>query len=164
MPKVKTVSIDPVKLSALAEKHGGNAALSELIGRNKYYIRDCIKQEKMGETPFLFLQRTLELPDNALLPDPPKPSLPTVDVLSIDVVPAQRATPKPNRRACYWLDLADNGNHVVLRLMYGDDELFRAAAKVKGGEGADELNFIQAVSYAAHMLYKLAEQKDLTSE
>ena len=47
---------------------------------------------------------------------------------------------------------------VRLRLHKGDRELFYAYAKITS-EG--DFGVIQAISYAAHMLYKLAEQRRL---
>ena len=47
---------------------------------------------------------------------------------------------------------------VRLRLYKGDRELFYAYAKITS-EG--DFGVIQAISYAAHMLYKLAEQRRL---
>lgn len=148
MPKINMVEIDPKKLDKFLE--GKNLSeIDDNIGKAHGYMRLLRNRLKMTVASYRLLCRIYNLPEDALTPDPPKPEPPAVP-------------PKPNnRRAGYWLDLADNSNHVVLRLMYGDEEVYLARARVKNGETATELNFIQAVSYAAHMLYKLAEQYEL---
>lgn len=46
-------------------------------------------------------------------------------------------------------------------MYFQDTEIYSAASKVKGTR---ELDLLQAVSYAAHMMYKFAEQKELNKE
>ena len=43
-------------------------------------------------------------------------------------------------------------------LFFGDQELRSVYSRIKGDT---ELDLMQAISYAAHMLYKLAEQEAL---
>lgn len=164
MAKVSMIDLDAKKLDAFL-KGKNQQEVSVSIGKNFNYMHSLRTRLRMPTATYRLLCRIYDLKEGDLQPDPPEPELPALEVEQLTFIPKTENKPKPKaKRECYWLDLADNGNHVVLRLMYGDDELFRAAAKVKGGEGADELNFIQAISYAAHMLYKFAEQKDLTSE
>ena len=148
MSKMKMVEIDRDKLDAFLD---GKKPfdVDESIGKAHGYMRLLRTRLRMSAPAYGLLCRLYGLEENALLPDPPAPE-----------PPAAPAAPK-NKRAGYWLDLADNETHVCLRLMYGDDEVHVARAKVKGGASAKELDFIQAISYAAHMLYKFAEQDDL---
>ena len=145
------ITIDSEKLEAfLKGKNLGEVSAS--IGKSSGYIGNLRTRLKMPAATFWLLCRVYGLRESDLLPPPPKPK---------PSVPAAPNTAQPNRRAGYWLDLADNGDHVLLRLMYDDEEAYKAKARVKGGQTAKELDFIQAVIYAAHMLYKLAEQDDM---
>lgn len=45
-----------------------------------------------------------------------------------------------------------------MALTFGDQELYAAWSRIKGNT---ELDLLQAVSYAAHLMYKLAEQQAL---
>jgi hypothetical protein len=67
----------------------------------------------------------------------------------------QEVTPVPD---VYRLNLVYNDSKVLVQLMKGDEVVSGAWAIVK--EQSD-LGFIQAVSYAAHMMYKFAQQDDL---
>lgn len=154
MPKIKMVELDPKKLNAfLADKTLND--VDDSIGKAHGYTSNLRARLKTTAATYGLLCRTYGLAEDALLPDPPAP----------EPEPKPEAPAKPaNRRSGYWLDLADNGNHVVLRLMYGDEQVQIAKARVKGGEGAKELDFVQAISYAAHMIYKFAEQDDLGAD
>lgn len=50
---------------------------------------------------------------------------------------------------------------VVLHMYFQGTEICKAYSKVKGTR---ELDLMQAISYAAHMMYKFAEQKELDKE
>jgi hypothetical protein len=67
-------------------------------------------------------------------------------------------TPTPE---AYRLNLVYNDSKVLVQLMRGDEVVSGAWAIVK--EPGD-LGFIQAISYAAHMMYKFAQQDDLNKE
>lgn len=61
----------------------------------------------------------------------------------------------------YHLALTYSESKVLVQLMCGDEVVSGAWALVK--EPGD-LGFIQAISYAAHMMYKFAQQDDLNKE
>lgn len=61
----------------------------------------------------------------------------------------------------YTLGLDVSPKRVVLHMYFHGTEICNAAAKVKGTR---ELDLIQAISYAAHMMYKFTEQKELNKE
>lgn len=50
---------------------------------------------------------------------------------------------------------------MILRMYFQGTEICKAASKVKGTR---ELDLMQAISYAAHMMYKFTEQKELNKE
>lgn len=154
MPITQTIIIDPDKLRAFAAKHGDMKELSLNIGRNVGYISKCVSTGKMARSAFDFMLRTYGAKAEDLTPDPVPEKKPT-----LNTPPVQHRPGKKDET--YWLDLRDMGNYVALALMYGDETVYEARAKVRGGRDAKEVNFVQAVSYAAHMLYKLAEQQEL---
>ena len=61
----------------------------------------------------------------------------------------------------YTLGLDVSPKSVVLHMYFQGTEICKAAAKVKGTR---ELDLMQAISYAAHMMYKFTEQKELNKE
>ena len=61
----------------------------------------------------------------------------------------------------YTLGLDVSPERVVLHMYFQGTEICKAASKVKGTR---ELDLMQAISYAAHMMYKFAEQKELDKE
>ena len=61
----------------------------------------------------------------------------------------------------YTLGLDVSPERVVLHMYFQGTEIYKSAAKVKGTR---ELDLLQAISYAAHMMYKFAEQKELDKE
>lgn len=73
----------------------------------------------------------------------------------------KRRKPPPEAEELYSLRLRVSPCRVILRMYFQDTEIYSAASKVKGTR---ELDLLQAVSYAAHMMYKFAEQKELNKE
>ena len=61
----------------------------------------------------------------------------------------------------YTLGLDVSPKRVVLHMYFQGTEICKAASKVKGTR---ELDLMQAISYAAHMMYKFTEQKELNKE
>ena len=61
----------------------------------------------------------------------------------------------------YTLGLDVSPERVVLHMYFQGTEICKAAAKIKGTR---ELDLMQAISYATHMMYKFAEQKELDKE
>lgn len=69
---------------------------------------------------------------------------------------------KPNSGVgLYTLGLDVSPEKVVLRMYFQGTEICKAYSKVKGTR---EVDLMQAISYAAHMMYKFAEQKELDKE
>lgn len=48
-----------------------------------------------------------------------------------------------------------------MSLYFGDEKICEAYSKIKG---PGKLDLMQAISYAAHMMYKLAEQEELKAK
>ena len=66
-----------------------------------------------------------------------------------------------NGAGLYTLGLDVSPEKVVLRMYFQGAEICKAYSKVKGTR---EVDLMQAISYAAHMMYKFAEQKELDKE
>ena len=66
-----------------------------------------------------------------------------------------------NGAGLYTLGLDVSPEIVVLHMYFQGTEICKAAAKIKGTR---ELDLMQAISYAAHMMYKFTEQKELNKE
>ena len=75
----------------------------------------------------------------------------------------KKAAPQEVNRGgeLYTLGLDVSPERVILRLYFQGTEICMAASKVKGTR---ELELMQAISYAAHMMYKFTEQKELNKE
>ena len=75
----------------------------------------------------------------------------------------EKAEPQEVHRGgeLYTLGLDVSPERVVLHMYFQGTEICKAAAKVKG---TCELDLMQAISYAAHMMYKFTEQKELNKE
>lgn len=65
------------------------------------------------------------------------------------------------RLGCIRWGLDVSPEKVVLHMYFQGTEICKAYSKVKGTR---ELDLMQAISYAAHMMYKFAEQKELDKE
>ena len=61
----------------------------------------------------------------------------------------------------YTLGLDVSPERVVLHMYFQGTEICKAASKVKGTR---ELDLMQAISYAAQMMYKFTQQKELNKE
>ena len=76
----------------------------------------------------------------------------------------EKAAPQEVNRGggeLYTLGLDVSPERVVLHMYFQGTEICKAVSKVKGTR---EVDLMQAISYAAHMMYKFAEQKALDKE
>lgn len=73
----------------------------------------------------------------------------------------ENITPSPAPSDAYRLNLIYSDSKVLVQLMRGDQVVSGAWALVKE---QTNVGFIQAISYAAHMMYKFAEQDGLNRE
>lgn len=132
-----TIKIDAKKMAAYLERAGmDHVLLSRKIGRCDQYIQKCMKNEKMAGPAYEFMIRTLNLPADAF-------------------TQTEVSAPPPADLAPYSVTLDVHPEKVRMGLSFMGDEIYHAYAKVKG---TNELDLIQSISYAAHMLYKMAEQ------
>lgn len=145
----KLVKIDPVELKAWAKEIGKSQnEISLSLGRAKNCLANAIYYGEMSATVFELLTLKYGVDPKRLMkkPEPPK------------------AEPKPVAKPdAIGYDTSINvySDKVRFAITFNGVEIFHAYSKVKGNK---EVDLIQAISYAAHMCYKLAEQDILDEE
>lgn len=131
------VKISPERLRLFCSKNGGQTAVSETLGYGKSFISNALHSGKMSRAANKLLAATYGIPENFFLaPDPPKTAQP----------PEPKAAPQAKQMG------------YALRLQATDKQVGSAYSRRKD---SSELALTQAISYAAHMIYKFCEQKTL---
>lgn len=116
--------------------------LSYKMGRSESYVSYSLSRGYMSDPSYDAMCRALNVPHSTFIA--PKE------------IPAPAETP-----TAYRLSLTYSDSKVLVQLMRGEEVVIGAWAIVKE---QSELGFIQAISYAAHMMYKFAQQDDLNKE
>lgn len=180
MSKQNMTTIDPDKLRAfVAEK--GVFEVTKMIGKAPNYFHNVCKRRSM---PYSVLQAMCAIYTKK--PEDFKPAEPDIKINYPDTITSERQqairevigdvsfvgqrsnqavpipapvpVPSPMPSIGYALDLRVYPAFVSLAL-YEDSKMLKfAKAKIKNGEKASQLDVVQAISYAAHMLYKFMEQ------
>ena len=142
------IQISPERLRLFCSKNGGQTAVSEALGYGKSFISNALHSGKMSRAANKPLAATYGVPENFFLaPDPPKT--------------AQPPEPKDAQQGGqdgYALRLLTSDKQVFLLLEHDGVKVGSAYSKRKD---SSELALTQAISYAAHMIYKLYEQQTL---
>lgn len=142
------VQISPERLRLFCSKNGGQTAVSEALGYGKSFISNALHSGKMSRAANKLLAATYGIPEGFFLaPDPPKTAQP----------------PEFEGRTAggqdgYALRLLTSDKQVFLLLEHDGEKVGSAYSKRKD---SSELELTQAISYAAHMIYKFCEQKTL---
>lgn len=132
-----TVQISPERLRLFCSKNGGQTVVSETLGYGKSFISNAMHSGKMSRAANKLLAATYGIPENFFLaPDPPKTAQP----------PEPKAAPQATDK------------QVFLLLEHDGEKVGSAYSRRKD---SSELALTQAISYAAHMIYKFCEQKTL---
>lgn len=76
----------------------------------------------------------------------------------LDPNEVKAAEPKKSEEAGFSLGLIVKPDRVRVSVLHNGQELYSAFAKINGDT---ETKLMQAISYAAHLCYKMAEQKEL---
>lgn len=147
MSKVQMVEINPNRLKNYAEKNGGSQSLSILIGRGRTYINNVVSTGKISRISLDMLCKVTGVPEEFFTTPDPNPEAPK---------PAA-----PDAAVGYELHLKVRPEKVYIMLSHNGSKVESAYAKVKGDT---ELDLIKSISYAAHMMYKNAEQRYLEGE
>lgn len=142
------VQISPERLRLFCSKNGGQKAVSEALGYGKSFVSNALHSGRMSRAANKLLAATYGIPEDFFLaPDPPKT--------------AQPPEPKDAQQGGqdgYALRLLTSDKQVFLLLEHDGEKVGSAYSKRKG---SSELALTQAISYAAHMIYKFCEQKTL---
>lgn len=134
-----TVQISPERLRLFCSKNGGQTVVSETLGYGKSFISNALHSGKMSRAANKLLAATYGIPENFFLAPEPK------------------AAPQAKQMG-YALRLQATDKQVFLLLEHDGEKVGSAYSRRKD---SSELALVQAISYAAHMIYKFCEQKML---
>lgn len=134
-----SIDVDAIR-TAIKNADMSYAFISRKIGRGSSYIGNCLNRGVMSRYALELLSDVLHVDIHDLIANREKNE---VNILgysaSLDV--------KPDK--------------VRLQILFNGDPIGSAYSKV---EGQSETDLMRAISYAAHMIYKLSEQKRLECE
>lgn len=131
------VKIDPDAFKAWLQDNGHRMnQLSMDLGKSASYLSGAICRGEIASQTLQLLALKYGLDPKDVMERPHKAQEPTGFSLDLMV--------KPDR--------------VRVAVMHNGNELYSAFAKING---ETETKLMQAISYAAHLCYKLAEQKEL---
>lgn len=135
------VKIDPQKMkNVLRDKGLSQVEVSGAIGKSKNYIAACIRNGEISATALQLIGIKYGITER-------------------DVAPERKKKQKPEAPSSgFSLSLLVKPDRVRVGISHNGEELYGAWSFVKGDT---EKNLIQAISYAVHMCYKKAEQREL---
>lgn len=137
------MQIDTERLRRFAAKNGGLAHISRQMGFGEGYLSTIITRQKMRQSTANQLSAMYGVPvDFFKAREPEKP---------------KEAAPQGGQEG-YTLRLQATDKQVFLLLEHDGEKVGSAYSKRKD---SSELALTQAISYAAHMIYKFCEQKTL---
>lgn len=148
--KAKMVSINTEAVKRALEASGKTARNASLsMGRSESYLFAAMKNGKITQAMLPVLAAALDVPQKRLLrEEPAKPQ----------EAPKELPEEVP---AGYWTSIDVKPEVLHMTLMFGTEQVYSVYSKIKGNT---ELDLMQAISYAAHMMYKLAEQEVLKKQ
>lgn len=128
-------------------------ALAGKLGRGATYFSDIKRKGTMRLLNYNFFIKTFGLSDGTFIKKEhtPEPF----------VAPSQSSRTPREHEDGYWLNLRYSPTSVKVQVMYKDESIIGAVAKIKDNT---QLDFVQAISYASHMCYKFLEQKELEAK
>lgn len=140
---MKRIKVDMPAIKEHIKKNGMTQAdVCKRIGRSPNFLCGCTGD--MADYTYDLLIQVLGVEDGAFQQK------------------EKAAPPDANRGGeLYTIGLDVYPERVVMRMYFQGTEICKAASKVKGTR---ELDLMQAISYAAHMMYKFTEQKELNKE
>ena len=127
---------------AISESGKNFSQVSRDLGYSDAYVSYCIKAGRMKEAAAKLLCYQLNIPLSR-------------------IQKKQATTPQTAASGSYTARIdVSGGKSLNMSLYFGGEKVCEAYSKIKGPE---KLDLMQAISYAAHMMYKLAEQEELKS-
>lgn len=137
------VKINPQKMRNVLRDRGlTQTEVSEAIGKSKNYISVCTCYGEISATALQLIGIKYGITEK-------------------DIAPEKKKEPeqKPEAHSTgFSLSLLVKPDRVRVGISHNGEEIYSAWSRVNGDT---ETKLIQAISYAAHMLYKKAEQKEL---
>lgn len=121
------------------------ADLARRMWRTQSYFSNCLSRGSISASAYPLLVSVAGVDPDAFLAreTPPK------------------AETQHDHGGRYSLTLQTKPNRIRLALCDGGKEIFYAWSKLRG---SSELDLAQAISYAAHLIYKFSEQRTLGTE
>lgn len=140
------VKLDPHKMRNILKAKGlSQVEVSEAIGKSKNYISVCIFNGEISMTALQLIGIKYGITEK-------------------DIAPEQKKEPERKDEAStvgFSMSLLVKPDRVRVGISHNGDEIYNAWSRINGDT---ETKLIQAISYAAHMCYKKAEQKELGDE
>lgn len=147
----RVFDIDIVELQKWMNSTGKDPCeLSESIGREKSFFYNVIRKGKIGFTPYKMILRTYNLPEKSFIKD----------YQAKNATSNEQAVHSPPQKHGYSLDMQVFPDKLRLAILFDNQEIKHCFVHIRG---ESELDLMQAISYAAHMLYKYAQSDNLES-
>lgn len=121
------------------------ADLARRMGRTQSYFSNCLSRGSISASAYPLLVSVAGVDPDAFL--------------ARETPPKTEAQHAPGGR--YSLTLQTKPDRIRLALCDGGKEISYAWSKLRG---SSELDLAQAISYAAHLIYKFSEQRTLGTE
>lgn len=139
------VKIDPNKMRNVLRDRGlTQAEVSEAIGKSTNYISCCLCNREISTMALELIRIKYGISIKEISPEKKKEP---------EKKPDEEDSPTG-----FSLSLLVRPDRVRVGISHNGEEIYSAWSVVKGDT---EKNLIQAISYAAHMCYKKAEQREL---
>lgn len=143
MPNVKLENLNRSAVLNGIERSGlSMTEVSHRIGRGDSYLSASIRRGMMSAAAIPLLAKELDIPQKDL-------------ILHQDEQKTCCAKDAVNK---YTAQIEVSKTKLHMTLLFGGKELYSTYSRIKGDS---ELDLMQAIRYAAHLMYKLAEQEEL---
>lgn len=149
-------TIDINKLNEWLDSTGkSNYEIALTLGRGPSFFSHVRSAGRMQEAMYSLLCKYYDLPQDALTPDKPAPA-------PVIAPPAEEQKPTASDKHGYWTETQIYPNKVKFSLIFSEQGVDLVVAHAYSRINGDtELALAQAISYAAHMVYKMVEQNTL---
>lgn len=143
MPNVKLENLNRSAVLNGIERSGlSMKEISHRIGRGDSYLSACVRRGGIAASTLPLLAKELDVPQKDL-------------ILHQEEKKTCCAKDAVNQYAAQ-IEVSKTKLHMTL--LFGGKELYSTYSRIKGDS---ELDLMQGISYAAHLMYKLAEQEEL---
>lgn len=147
MPNVKLEKLNRSAVLTGIERSGlSMKEVSHRIGRGDTYLSASIRRGVMSASAVPLLAKELDVPQKDLILHEEEQKTYCCAKDAVNKYAAQ-------------IEVSKTKLHMTL--LFGGRELYSAYSRIKGDS---ELDLMQAISYAAHLMYKLAEQEELKKD